>query len=255
MRKARGLACRIYKINPNVLGEVKSFFKNNREKICYDVYGKGTEHEDNLFFRVKGSTENDYGDLFYMYIDKIMFLPKDDDEIPVLYTPTHTLQILDGKIEFKNYIIIFGSKTIDTSIKAAIIKQISTIAENEIEEPLVLLRVNFDRVQQIADEFPNVQHFCIKDVSDDRLQDVIIKGDMLEKTPQYKEFVLDSDTKGSVNFLGVAVENKLFYIGRDGSIYSRNSFTDKEAFRMIYLLLTRLSSKNAFYKTLDDFNV
>ena len=254
MRKTRGLACRIYKINPNLLGEVKSFFKNSGEKICYDIYGKGTDHEVSLFFRVKGSTKNDYGSLFYMYIDKIMFLPKDDDEMPVSYTPTYTLQILDSNTEFQNYIIIFGPKTIDTSIKTAIIKQILSITENEIEDPLVLLRVNFDKVQQIAEEFPNVQHFCIKDVSDDRLQDVIIKGDMLETTPQYREFVLDSDTKGSVNFLGVTAENKLFYIGRDGSMYSRNSFTDNESLKMVHLLLTRLSSKNAFYKTLDDFS-
>ena len=116
-----------------------------------------------------------------MYIDKIMFLPKDDKEIPVPYTPTHMLQILEGKTKFQNHIIIFGSKTIDTSIKNVVNKQISKITENEIEDPLILLRINFDKIQQLANEFPNVQHFCIKDVGDDRLQDVIIKGDMLEK--------------------------------------------------------------------------
>ena len=42
------------------------------------------------------------------------------------------------------------------------------------------------------------------------------------------------DAKGSVNFLGITADSKLFYIGKDGSIYSRNNFSRIKITSVIY---------------------
>ncbi|MDI1495529.1 MAG: ATP-utilizing protein [Cenarchaeum symbiont of Oopsacas minuta] len=118
-------------------------------------------------------------------------------------------------------------------------------------DPLILLKVDFDKASQLVKEFQNIQYFCTKDVNDDRLQDIIIKGDMLEKTPQYKEFVEAPDTKGDLNYLGITIDGKILYIGRDGSIYSRNNFSKFNITNIVYTLLNRISSIHAFHKTLD----
>ena len=252
--KINNLACRTYKINPNHLAAVKSLFTSN-PKILYDTYRKGTDDQLELFFSVKKTEKNNHGKLIQIYLDKIMFVPqRNNKEEAIRYTPTYVVQLLEKTESFENYLIVFGPKTIDSGIKNALTKHISEISEDEVSDPLILLKVDFDKIKKLAKEFPNIQHFCIKDVNDDRLQDVIIKGDMLEKTPQYKEFVIEEDTKGSVNFLGITLDGKLFYIGKDGSIYSRNNFSRTDVTSVVYSLLVRISTSGAFNtKTLDDF--
>ena len=120
----------------------------------------------------------------------------------MVYTPTFKLQIFENTSEFKDHIVIYGPKTIDAGIKTAIEKHLSETLVQEVRDSIILLKIDFDKIKLLAKEFPNIQHFCIKDINDDKLQDVIIKGDMLEKTSQYDEFVLKDDTKGDVNFLG-----------------------------------------------------
>lgn len=254
MRRERGLACRIYKINPNFTSEIKSLFKNYGKKIVYNTYRKGTEDETELAFSVKDTSNNEHGFLYSIYLDKIMFLPNEDKDKLVVYTPTFKLHIFENTKEFQNHLVIYGPKTIDAGIKVAIKKQLAETSAQEIRDPIILLKIDFDKIQPLAEEFPNIQHFCIKDINDDRLQDVIIKGDMLEKTAQYKEFVLQDDTKGDVNFLGITMGDKLFYVGKNGSIYSRSSFSEPEMVRLVYSLACRISSRNAFTKSLDDFN-
>lgn len=254
MRRGRGLACRIYRINPRFINEVKLLFKNYNKKIVYNTYHKGAEDETELTFSVKGASENDQGLLYSIYLDKIMFLPNRDKDKLVVYTPTFKLQIFENTSEFQNHLVIYGPKTIDAGIKIAIEKRLAETSAHEVRDPIILLKIDFDKVQPLADEFPNIQHFCIKDINDDRLQDVIIKGDMLEKTPQYKEFVLQEDTRGDVNFLGITMDARLFYVGKDGSMYSRSNFSQFEMVRLVYLLARRISSRNAFIKSLDDYS-
>lgn len=253
MRRERGLACRIYKINSSYTREVKMQLGNYGKKTVYTTYNKGTDKEE-LTFSVKDTVENEQGSLYSIYLDKIIFLPDRDKDKLVVYTPTFKLQIFENTPEFKDHLVIYGPKTIDAGIKNAIKNQLAETSDQEVRDPLILLKIDFEKIQHLAEEFPNIQHFCIKGINDDRLQDVIIKGDMLEKTPQYKEFVLRKDTRGDVNFLGITMDDKLFYVGKDGSMYSRTSFSQYEMVKLVYSLASRISSRNSFIKPLDDYN-
>lgn len=246
------LSCRVYKINPEVLREIKSFLKQSHEKILYDTYKKDTKDAVKLYFNVKELKENQHGSMVEFYLDKIIFIPTRNGESAILQTPTYFIQLLENNDKFNDHLIIYGSKLIDTGIKKAFIKYLNNILDGDFVDPLILLKVDFDRSSQLVKEFQNIQYFCTKDVNDDRLQDIIIKGDMLEKTPQYKEFVEEPDTKGDLNFLGITIDGKLLYIGRDGSIYSRNNFSRLNITSIVYTLLNRISSIHAFHKTLDD---
>ena len=250
--KQTNLSCRIYKIDKSVLRVVKSFLKKPDETILYDIYRKDTKYEQKLYFSVKSFEKNKFGVMIEIYLDKIIFIPTRDGEQAILQTPTYFIQLLEGTEKFNNHLIIYGSKLIDLSIKKAFINYLNDTLNENVKEPLVLLKCDFDKITQLVEEFNNIQHFCIKDVNDDRLQDVIIKGDMLQKTPQYNEFVIDPDTKGDINFLGITMDSKILYIGRDGSIYSRNNFSKLNITDIVYSLLNRIANKKAFLHTLDE---
>lgn len=248
----KGLSCRVYRIDKQSLSEIKNILKEPNNEILYDVYRKGTKYEQKLYFSVKDCKTNDHGTLSEIFLDKIMFIPTRDGEKPVLQTPTYFIQLLEDTEKFSDHLIIYGAKLIDSGIKKAFTNHLRSILNESVNEPLILLKVDFDKISQLVQEFQNIQHFCIKDVNDDRVQDVVIKGDMLEKTPQYKEFVIEDNTKGDLNFLGITMEGKLLYIGRDGSIYSRNNFARNHITGIVYALLQRIATRHALCKTLDE---
>lgn len=250
--RQKGLSCRVYRIDKQSLFKIKNILKEPNNEILYDVYRKGTPDEQKLYFSVKNYKKNEHGTLSEIFLDKIIFIPTRDGDKPILQTPTYFIQLLEDTEKFSDHLIIYGAKLIDSGIKKAFANHLKDILSENVNEPLILLKVDFDKISQLVQEFQNIQHFCIKDINDDRVQDVIIKGDMLEKTPQYKEFVLEDDTKGDLNFLGITMDGKLLYIGRDGSIYSRNSFAKNYITGIVYSLLQRIASRHALCKTLDE---
>ena len=250
--RQNGLSCRVYRINKQVLFEVKNVLKKPNNEILYETYRKGTPDEQKLYFSVKDYKKNEHGTLFEIFLDKIIFIPTRDGEKPILQTPTYFIQLLENTEQFSDHLIIYGAKLIDSSIKKAFENHLRDILNEDVNDALILLKIDFEKISQLVREFQNIQHFCIKDVNDDRVQDVIIKGDMLEKTLQYKEFVIEDDTKGDLNFLGITMDGKLLYIGRDGSIYSRNNFAKNYITGIVYSLLQRIASRHALCKTLDE---
>ena len=242
----------MYKINPQSLTEIKNILRESGKTILYDTYRKKTKDEKKLYFNVKEFEENDFGLMIEIYLDKIIFIPTRDGEQAILQTPTYFIQLLENTDKFDNHLIIYGAKSIDSGIKKAFTYCLKNTSSEDVRDHLILLKVDFDMASQLVQEFQNIQQFCIKDINDDRLQDVIIKGDMLEKTPQYKEFVEEPDTKGELNFLGITIDSKILYIGRDGSIYSRNNFSKNNITSIVYTLLDRIAGRHAFLKTLDE---
>jgi hypothetical protein len=104
-------------------------------------------------------------------------------------------------------------------------------------------------------EFPNLQHFCIRDIPDERTKGIIVRGTSLEETYEYDKFVKDSDTSGSINYIGITSEfGKLIYLGTYGSAYSRMNFLGEEKYRIIYELYSRLKRINAFTIPLEQFS-
>ena len=53
------------------------------------------------------------------------------------------------------------------------------------------------KIDKFTKEFPNLQHFCISDIPDERMKRVIVRGNNLEETDLFERFVLDKDTSGN----------------------------------------------------------
>lgn len=71
----------------------------------------------------------------------------------------------------------------------------------------------------------------------------------------YDRFVKDSETSGAINFLGITLDdNRLIYVGSDGSIYSRFSFKGEEKIRVVYDLYSKFKKLEIFVNTLDNYN-
>ena len=124
-------------------------------------------------------------------------------------------------------------------------------------DPLILskidLKVNLDSLMK---EFPNLQHFCIRDIPDEKTKGIIVRGNSLEETDVFDRFVKDDDTSGEVNFLGITTEfGKLIYLGTDGSVYSRLNFTGEDRIKTVYELYSRLRKINVFAMPLEHFTV
>jgi len=107
-------------------------------------------------------------------------------------------------------------------------------------DSLIRIKPDFTKLKELIDEFPNLQQFCVKDVGDDQIDDIILKGNTLEKTPNYSRYVINEQTKGDLNFVGLSNNNRIIYVGRDGSFYSRERFDRTNVEGLIYDFLCRL---------------
>ena len=178
---------------------------------------------------------------------------KEIERKPIKITPTYQIQLLENKSEFKNHLLVFGNKAIDYSIKHAFENYVESVTSKSLIS-LTLIKPDFTKLKELIKEFPNLQQFCIKDVGDDQIDDIILKGNTLEKNPNFERYALDEDTKGDMNFVGLSNNNKIIYVGRDGSFYSRESFSKISAPELIYNFLVRLKKINVLnYNTLNKF--
>jgi hypothetical protein len=246
-----GIAFRLYKINPDAVGFLNDLFnQTNNISIHYETYR--SKKSIKLFFEIKNTEKNDYGRTINLYLDRIQFMPtKDDANKPVKITPVYQMQILENKSNFQNHLLIFGNKGIDYSIKNAFEKHIESVSSS-VPIPLTLIKPDFRKLKELIKEFPNLQQFCIKDVGDDQIDDIILKGTKLEKNTNFARYAIDKDTKGDVNFVGLSNNNKIIYVGRDGSFYSREQFSKTNIPELIYNFLNRLDKIDVLnYSTLD----
>lgn len=251
------LACRVYAINPEVLYEVKKLLLKTELGLPFK-YGQYTEDGNSfdLSIVIKQRNENSYGYLLNIWIDQTGTI--EDREIGrkvVRFYKEYDIQFLTEKEDFKDHLIVFGPKSIDSRLRKAIYFYVQE-TKDEFPDALRLLRVELkSNADTIMKHYPDLQHFCTEDNPDDRIRGVVIKGSQLEQTDVYERFVRDDETSGAINFLGITVEGgKLVYVGSDGSVYSRFYFKGEERIRVIYDLYSRFKKLNAFVNSLDNYN-
>lgn len=57
---------------------------------------------------------------------------------------------------------------IDSHMRAAITNFLHQEGENNLPDPLILLKVDLkSNIDKLMKEFPNLQHFCIRDIPDE----------------------------------------------------------------------------------------
>ncbi len=247
------LACRLFRIDSQSVVIIKKILeKKSKKSYLYEIYEEGTPQEQKLYFSVKNITKNKLGHLIEIYLDRLIFLPQRDIESqPVKHTPTYFLQLLETPQKFKDHILIFGPQSIDAGIRRAFTRHVSKT--QKVSTALIQRKVDFNKIKSLSLEFPNIQHFCVKDITDDRLQDIIVKGSRLEDTVEYSQYAINELTKGEINILGVSVKGKTIYIKKDGSFYSRHNFDKFDTSEVIFSLIERIDKRKGFMASLDDF--
>lgn len=255
--KISSLACRVFKIEPNLITNVTDLLLKSKkdQPLLYDVYSLANNDKLQLSIVIKERSSNLYGHEVVFWVDQVTKLPdREESEQVVRYYKEYKLQIFEKKPNFKNHVIIFGPKHVDTSLIKAIRNYVRKNEDERIQDPFILIKVDFSAIKKLMKEFPNLQHFCIRDIPDERTKGVIVRGNMLEETDLYDRFVIADDTKGPVNFLGITTDfGKLIYMGKDGSIYSRMSFAKEDSIKLLYNLYSKLKKIDALSKQLDDF--
>lgn len=251
--KKLNLACRLFRIDSQSIVPIKKLLsKKSTKSYLYDIYEDAPRPEIKLFFSVKKVTKNKLGHLIEIYLDRLIFLPQRDNETqPVKHTPTYFLQLIEKSGPFKDHLLIFGPQSVDAGIRRAFTRHVSKT--QRVSSALIKKKVDFNKIKSLSREFPNIQQFCIKDISDDRLQDIIVKGSRLEDTVEYSQYALDELTKGEINILGVSIKGKTIYIKKDGSFYSRHNFDKFDTSDVIFALIIRIHSIKGFMASLDDF--
>ena len=233
------LAFRLYKIpRDSIPILVKYFNKKIFEPINFDSYQ--SKQKIKLFFEIKKITPNNFGKKIDLYLDRIVFVPtRDEEKKPIKITPVFSMQLFEGKKHFENFLAIYGNKAIDYSIRNALMKYLENETKMSLDS-LILVKPDFGKLKELVNEFPNLQQFCVKDVGDDQIDDIILKGNTLEKTPNYSRYVVNEHTKGDLNFVGLSNNNRIIYVGRDGSFYSREKFNRSNVEELIYTFLCRM---------------
>ena len=245
----------MYKIEPKLQKNIKALLlKSQKEQtLHYDTYSReGTEFD--LGIIIKKRYKNKYGKEISISVDFIKQMPDRDDPARVIrYFKEYQVQYLDGIKFFNDYLIIFGPKIIDKNLMKAIKNQLPE--ENEaISDPFILMAVDFGAMGSLLKQFPNLKHFCIRDIPDEKTKGVIVRGHRLEETDLFNRFVVDEDTKGPINFIGITTDmGKIVYLGKDGSIYSRMNFEKEDIVKVVYNLYLKLQKIKALKKMLDEF--
>ena len=246
----------MYKIEPELRKGIKSLLISSRkdEPLHYDTYSKdGTEFD--LGIIIKKRYKNKHGTEIEISVDLVKRMPDRDEPNRIIrYCKEYKVQYLEGLKTFNDCLIIFGPKIIDRSLMKAI-KNKSAELDEAIPDPFILIAVDFNALDSLLEKFPNLKHFCIQNIPDERTKGVIVKGQRLEETDLFDRFVVNEDTKGPVNFIGITTDmDKIVYLGKDGSIYSRMSFEKEDIVKIIYKLYTKLKKSKALKQGLDEFN-
>jgi len=252
------LACRIYSIAESVKQQVKELLieSDTHRPHQYGEYTTDEGEQISLSIVISNRYENSYGYLLKILIDQIVNIyDREKGKQVVRYYKEYEVQYLTEKPNFKDHVIIFGPKNIDNLLKKAIYFYLQKHM-SKIPDFLRLLIIDLKgNIDSIMKQYPDLQHFCIKDIPDDRTKDVVVKGNQLEQTDIYSRFVINEDTSGDINFLGVSLQDgKIIYVGGDGSIYSRFYFKLDEKIRTIYDLYSKIKKINAFINNLDNYN-
>ncbi|MDE1813162.1 MAG: hypothetical protein KGI05_00725 [Thaumarchaeota archaeon] len=254
--KIAHLACRVYRLEPRLEREIKSLLLRSKkdEPLFYDKYRLPNGKDLELSIEIKQRTKNAFGHEITIWVDKTDRLPdRENNEQVVRYYQEHKVHLFENTKNFSEHIVVFGPKVVDTSLIKAIKHKVKT-GKDRVPDPFILVKVDFKAMEKLIKEFPNLQHFCIRDIPDERTKGVIVKGNMLEETDLFERFVMDADTKGPVNFLGITTDfGKLVYLGKDGSLYSRMSFAKEDTIKIIYGIYERLKKIGVLSKKLDDF--
>ena len=251
------LACRLYETNAlhsNKI-QIKSFDTWQEQPLPYDHYDTGVNKIE-LSIIIKNKKRNEYGFSADLFVDKIARLEdRDRKSNPYIrYNIQYTIQIFETEDHYKDHMVVFGPKQVDPRLIKAITYRLQK--ENP-RLPLVvrLIVVDFTHknLETISNAFPNIQHFCVNDIPDNRTKDVIIKGNNLEETDLFDRFVMDRTTKGPTNILGLTMHGKIFYISKDGSMYSRKSFARVNILEIVYQIYVKFKKLKVIKTTLADF--
>jgi hypothetical protein len=90
---------------------------------------------------------------------------------------------------------VFGPKIIDSYLTKAIRKYVRKLETEDMPDPLILLKIDLKaNLDSLMKEFPNLQHFCIRDIPDEKTKGIIVRGNSLEETDVFDRFVKDNDT-------------------------------------------------------------
>ena len=252
------LACRVYYINPEARQDILYLLLNSKENTphSYGQYITKEGHTDDLSLEIKNRTPNSYGHSIDLWIDHVKTISdREEGPRPVRYYGEYEIQVISKKQNFNDHIIIYGPKNIDAKIKKALNNYVHE-SDSDKTANLRLLRVEFTKpnIDLIMENYPDLQHFCTENNQEDRIKGVVVKGIQLEQTDAFERFVTNRETSGSINFLGITMDdNKLIYVGGDGSIYSRYSFRGEEKIKIIYNLYSNFKRLNLLVNSLDGY--
>ena len=224
------------------------------EPLVYGNYPTVHGTKD-LAIVIKNRFKNSYGTGITIWIDHIKILiDREEAENAVRYYEIYEMQLMENN-NFDNHLFIFGQKHIDNKIIRAIHKRLKKTEDDSPPQPLRLVRVSLKgKIDEIMKSYPNLQHFCIKDILEERTKDIVVKGNMLEETDLYERFVKDEEISGNVNFLGIRLEHgKIIYVGSDGSVFSRFTFKGDEKIRVVYDLYSKFKRLNAIQNSLHPY--
>ena len=243
----------MYKIEPQLQEKIKALLLHSSENqpLHYDTYSKDKTKFD-LSILINNRMQNKHGFEIKISVDFVRQMPdRDNPKQLIRFFSEYQLQYLSDVRSFNNHLIIFGPKIVDKNLKKAIKHQIEK--ENEaVLDPFILIAVNFQEMDKLLKQFPNLKHFCIKNIPDDRTKGVVVRGHRLEETDLFDRFALDADTRGPINFIAITTNiGKIIYLGKDGSIYSRMSFEKENTVKIVYSLYLQLQKSKALKNVLS----
>jgi len=228
----------------------------NREYVYKDNI-KGHK----LTFYIRSRHQNGYGQLIEIEVDDLLRLyNRERGTYHAKITFDMTLQIFQRE-PVNNFIAVFGN-----SQRVRIFRiQFTEVFRREKRTPeLPLVSIRFllrERESCLRNEFPDMREISVSNIRDMYVRGAVIRGSLLEESPEYSKYILDEEIGGIIRHFGITVRDireRVIILTSDGRIYTRMGRESVEV-DTVYMILDKLKRCDAIrvslarYRPLDAY--
>jgi len=220
-------SCTIYQLNPQCDRRIfEDIFTETGTSFHYDTILREDDDDLDLNLYIDTRTQNSQGTLFELAIDLLSppFYARNKEPQRVVLTARLGLQIFN--LEGWPYLVgVFASQQNCDLFRYAMTK---IYADQSGERSRVLDRVVFrlrENEECLMNRFPNMKQLAVDQINDAHIRKAVIKGESLEESPLYEQWVLSGDSGGRVLYFGINVRGETVILGTLGNMYSRQGST------------------------------
>jgi len=224
-------ACSVYQINPDCdRTYITDIFSNENEEHMF-----GSHEGDPMSIYIDRVVQNSWGSYIDAALD-ILSKPFPSRRRPsrrIVTTIELNIQIFN-RDRLRDFVIIYAAHGNAGNFRTALRPLYSSYTG---EDKNILLTLSFNlrrKYEYLTSRFPGMEEFAAIQIRNDHVKKARVGGIDLEESPQFYNWVLDTDQSGRLTSMGLNIGRCTLKIKPNGSMYSSNDY--RPVAPVVYLL-------------------